>query len=154
MITAIFDRSQEDVDRVRELTEKYLAGLLTEEERPEWLGSLKGALNASDLNRVEGNCATVAEEIAVVADVKSWGESDIPRVSDYQRILSNVKKIREGYALMHDTPETPVPPLNDFQKWNDIERILYDVDYIYSRVEAGYNYCGTELYAGEGTGII
>ena len=50
----IFDRTQSDVSRVQSLTQKMIAGTATEAEREEWLGGkMKGAWNASDLNRIE-----------------------------------------------------------------------------------------------------
>ena len=53
----IFDRTQSDVSRVQSLTQKMIAGTATEAEKAEWLGGkMKGAYNASDLNRV---CAAV-----------------------------------------------------------------------------------------------
>lgn len=48
----IFDRTQSDVSRVQSLTQKMIAGTATEAEKEEWLGGMKGAYNASDLNRV------------------------------------------------------------------------------------------------------
>ena len=52
----IFDRTQSDVNRVQSLTQKMIAGTATEAEKAEWLGGMKGAYNAADLNRV---CAAV-----------------------------------------------------------------------------------------------
>ena len=50
----IFDRTQSDVNRVQSLTQKMIAGTATEAEKAEWLGGkMKGAWNASDLNRIE-----------------------------------------------------------------------------------------------------
>ena len=50
----IFNRTQSDVSRVQSLTQKMIAGTATEAEREEWLGGkMKGAWNASDLNRIE-----------------------------------------------------------------------------------------------------
>lgn len=53
--TLIYDRTQEDVDRVFTLKRKILwegLGSLSAEERAEYLGGLKGAYNYTDLNRV------------------------------------------------------------------------------------------------------
>lgn len=154
MINAIYDRIREDVERVRELNKKYIAGTITEEEKEEWLAGLKGALNLSDLNRIESNCAYVANEIAVVVITKEWQITDIPRVSDYLRIRNNVECIRAAFATMSTTPITPVQPLNTFQKWNDIERILYDVDYIYTGMVENWMRCGDDVCAGEEIGVI
>ena len=53
--TLIFDRTQADVDRVKELKSRILNNgwtSLTQEERAEYLAGMKGAYNAVDLNRI------------------------------------------------------------------------------------------------------
>lgn len=51
MLRLITDRTQEDVDRVISLLQKSWSGL-TAEEKAFWMGVVKGAYNASDMNRV------------------------------------------------------------------------------------------------------
>lgn len=113
----------------------------------------KGVLNAEDINRIESNTETIAGKIAVPVTVKSWPVGGLPRVSDYKRIRDNVERIRQGYGIRADTPATPEQPLNSYQKWNDIEKILHDVNDIYDRTESARAYCG-EVFAGEGVGIL
>lgn len=115
---------------------------------------MKGALNAADLNRIESNIREIAEALAVSVTVKMWGADQIPRASDFKRIRDNVQRIREAWSALKDTPATPDPPLTTYQKWNAIERILHDVKYVYDRVMGSYYYCGDEIYAGEGIGIL
>lgn len=150
----VYDRKQEDVDLVKQLNEKMLTGTASAEEREVWKNGLKGALNNTDLNRIEENAERIAEEIAVMVSVKTWNMAALPRASDYQRILQNVSKIRAGYGIMSDTPPVPKQPLNTYQKWNDIEKILYGVHYVYTHVQADLLYCGAEVYAGEGVGLL
>lgn len=50
--TLITDRTQSDVDRVKYLAQRITKGTATDAERAEYLTDLKGAYNASDLNRV------------------------------------------------------------------------------------------------------
>lgn len=150
----VYDRTQADVDRVLELNQKYLARTITDEEKVEWAGGLKGALNISDLNRIEENTALLASLLAVTAQTKTWNYNDIPRASDYLRIRNNVQSVRDAWAALSDTPDTPTQPLVTYQKWNDIERILHDVNYVYERTMNSYYYCDTEIYAGEGAGIL
>lgn len=113
----------------------------------------KGVLNAEDINRIENNTGDIADKIAVPVTVKSWPVGGLPRVSDYKRIRDNVERIRQGYGIRSDTPVTPEQPLNTYQKWNDIERILFDVNDLYDRTENARAYCG-EIFAGEGVGIL
>ena len=156
----VYDRTQEDVERVKELNEKYLKGTITDEEKREWntgingVGGLRGAFNLSDIQRIEYNTEKIGGYLAEIVPVKQWEYGDIPRVSDYARIRDNVKKIKESLITYSDTPEVPEHPFNTFRKWNDIERILHDVYSIYVRLKNSYYYCGTELYAGEGIGDL
>lgn len=66
--TLITDRTQEDVDRVRELRNKGLAGTWTDDEKAEYLSSMKGAYNYTDLNRVGEAVAYIAEEMEGLTD--------------------------------------------------------------------------------------
>ena len=114
----------------------------------------KGFINASDMERVETNTELIAGYIAVPVTVKkNWKIGDLPRVSDFKRIRDNVEKIRSGYVIRADTPETPVQPLNTWQKWNDLEQILYDIFWIYFNNLNNKDYCG-EISAGEEIGVI
>lgn len=114
----------------------------------------KGFINASDMERVETNTELIAGYIAVPVTVKkNWKIVDLPRVSDFKRIRDNVEKIRSGYVIRADTPETPVQPLNTWQKWNDLEQILYDIFWIYFNNLNNKDYCG-EISAGEEIGVI
>lgn len=114
----------------------------------------KGFINASDMERVETNTELIAGYIAVPVTVKkNWKIGDLPRVSDFKRIRDNVEKIRSGYVIRADTPETPVQPLNTWQKWNDLEQILYDVFWIYFNNLNNKDYCG-EISAGEEIGAF
>ena len=154
----VYDRTQEDVDRVKYLNEQYLKGIITDDERQEWntginwkLG-LKGAFNLSDIKRNENNCKIIGNLVSVPVNIKEWKYGDIPRASDYHRIRDNVQKIRNAWISLSDTPQVPSQPLNTYQKWNDIERILHDVYYTYVRIKNSYYYCGMEMYTGEGIG--
>lgn len=150
----IYDRTQADVDRAKELNSKYISGTITEDEMEEWASSMKGACNASDLNRIEGNTKVLSDFFASPVSVKSWTSAEIPRRSDYLRIINNVKKIRSAWFGLTNTPQTPSQPLNTYQKWNDIERILHDLNYTYQRYLNSFYYCNSEIFAGEGIGDI
>lgn len=114
----------------------------------------KGYINASDLNRVERNTRIVAEYIGIeVAVNENWEIGELPRVSDYKRIRENVQSIRDNYMVYASTPKVPEQPLNDYKKWNAIERILHDVYVIYFDNINNVDYCG-EIAAGEEIGVI
>ena len=61
MATWITDRTQADIDRVKELTAKARSGTWTEEEQAEWAAGMKGALSYTDYNRIENGIKELAE---------------------------------------------------------------------------------------------
>lgn len=109
----------------------------------------KGVLNARDLNRIEKNSYTIGQLAAVLLQGKTdWKIGDLPRSSDWERIRSNVARLR-AISHRHDTPQTPPRPLNSWQKLNDLEQIQKDCFDIYNRNKKNVVYAG-EIYAGEG----
>lgn len=61
MATWITDRTQADVDRVKELTAKARTGTWTEEEQQEWASGMKGALSYTDYSRIENGIKELAK---------------------------------------------------------------------------------------------
>lgn len=86
----------------------------------------KGAYNHSDLNRVERAVAEISDLVGLNLQTKTdWNMWDIPRVSDLQRYLSNIEKIR---AIIPDSANVPFAPLTmnnlTYTDANNIELIL------------------------------
>ena len=127
-ITPITDRTQADVNLVLEY-DNIGYNNLTPEQKSVWNAGMKGALNASDLNRIENNIKFLASSLELynLNINTNWQMSDVPRNNDFNRILSNLNavkgKARERFGI--NLPETPSLPLNGFEKINDIENILY-----------------------------
>lgn len=138
----IFDRTQEDVDRVKELNQKFRLGTITDEEKLEWQGEMKGALNYSDLERITYYIDFLGDVLDI--EVTPQVIPEIPRASWYEVLLENLEELRDNYMIHPDTPMVPSQPLNTYQKWNDIEKILYDLYGIYSARSVYYT--GQELY--------
>lgn len=134
LLQLITDRTQADVDYVTRLARTGWANM-TADEKEQWQSSLKGAYNASDLNRV-GNAvnyvATRLRSSGYTVDVApkiDWTEADIPTESEMAAYLADVATIR-GILTVPDTVP-PVPEdmaLLTYQEANDIESILLMVD--------------------------
>ena len=148
-VDAVTDRSLKDVERVKELLEKGWK-YFTDEEKNEWSGDLKGALNLSDLVRIQNNIQLLSDvlEIDLMVDVVP----ELPNEPFYEQLITNVEAIRNAYCIHADTPKTPEAPLNTYSKWNDIEKILQDVYRIL--LNNFHYYCGNEIYAGDATGLL
>ena len=151
----ITDRTTADVARVRTLTAKLAQGTATAAERAEWLTDLKGAYNASDLNRVGAAVTRITERLAsagiYIATVgkSDWTEEDYNNAEALDYYLKDISLVRGAIAVTSDTP--PVPDdLQGLYWWeaNDIEKILEDVDYLITNMMQAWYYSG-DLYAGE-----
>lgn len=154
MLNLITDRTQADVDRVRQLAQKGF-GNMTADEKTEWLSGLKGAYNASDLNRVGAAVAYVAGRLtgygyAVSVDPRQdWQVTDIPTQESMTAYLADVAALRAALTVAAGTPEVPEDMERlTWQEANNIEQILVDVDELLTRMAAAWFYSG-DLYAGE-----
>lgn len=130
----ITDRSQSDVIRLESLRAKGWQNM-TEAEREEYLAGMKGAYNATDLNRVESavefvndylddmqsNLDAYREEQFVASDAlwrvpfeypleleikKGWVVSDLPTESELARYLSNVSVVTDKIPIEKNLPTT------------------------------------------------
>lgn len=133
----IFDRTEEDVERVRYLTRRVCQigiDALSEEERKEWLSELKGAYNYIDLNRVEKMCEQLSGwliELSYPVELvvkTNWEMRDFPTHEELERIRKNIKNLCDVFFIRQNTPEIP-RNLNrmDIEKANALEKILYDL---------------------------
>lgn len=154
MLNLITDRTQADVDRVRHLAQKGF-GNMTADEKTEWLNGLKGAYNASDLNRVGAAVAYVAGRLTgygyavSVSPRQDWQVADIPTQESMMAYLADVAALRAALTVAADTPEVPEDMERlTWQEANDIEKILVDVDELLTHMAAAWFYSG-DLYAGE-----
>lgn len=151
----ITDRVQADVERVAYLAGRVSAGTATAAEQTEWASDLKGAYNASDLNRVGAAVAYVAGRLngygytVTVNPNQDWTGSDIPTEGQMAAYLRDVATLRGAIAVMASTPPTPDSVNNlTWKEANDIERILLDVDELLTRMAAAWFYSG-EIWSGE-----
>ena len=151
----IIDRTQRDVDRVRELAGKLNAGTATVEELAEWNSiALKGSYDHTDLNRV-GDAVQYISEIlkscgyhCPVIPKLDWPESGSVSPSDMAQYLQNVQTLRGILTLLPETPDVPADMEKlTWQEANAIEQILVDLDttiktMLKTRVACGDAYCG------------
>lgn len=152
--TLVTDRTEADASRYSELRDKGWA-VMTTAERAEWVAGMKGAYNASDLNRVASAMAYLSQRFASagysvpVSSPTDWANGDIPRKDDLDTYLDDLRRIRAALAVMDTTPTAPGSM--DYLTWakaNDIEKILVDVEDALGRLLLSPFYSG-EIYSGE-----
>lgn len=132
----IINRVKADVDRVEEYDQIGYVNLL-DDQKAEWMRGMIGALNATDLNRIESNQQYILRLLSNEYKLPSktnWAMTDFVSEVDEDRILSNLKILIQPFDLDEDS--IPEKPLNYFEKINLIEKILLKLyDKYYSKVE-------------------
>lgn len=126
----ITDRTQSDVDRVKEIAAKARTDTWTEAEQAEWVAGMKGALSYTDFNRIESGVLELANILGASVNVKTdWPVSGYLTESDASRWLANIEAIRSknsGSSKIGQTP-TSMNKLT-FDIMNQIESILEDIE--------------------------
>ena len=151
----ITDRTEQDVARWRELHDKGWAAM-TAEERVEWSGEMKGRYSYTDMNRVESmvegisarcvEAGYLTEPLVVKTD---WDAFSIPTLNEMTRYLENIAVLRGLVPVYVTTPDAPaITQKFDFERANDIEKILIDVDEILTAIPQSWFYAG-DIFSGE-----
>lgn len=133
--TLITDRTAADVARVQTLAAKNYAAM-TDAEKAEWDADMKGAYNASDLNRVTAALEDLKSQLngygyavpGYYSLKTDWDEADEPTENEMAIYIGNVAAVRRVLAVLSTTPTTPASMANlTVDKANDIEKILLDI---------------------------
>ena len=136
-IQPITDRTILDIDKLQEYDEIGYKNLTTEQKN-EWLSGMKGALNSSDLNRIESNqqyIFTLLSNQYILTFKTDWLMTDFVEDSDENRILSNLKTLMQPFDFSEES-QVPDKPLNYFEKINQIENIILQMyNKYYSKIK-------------------
>lgn len=133
----ITDRSILDIDKLQEYDEIGYKNL-TNDQKSEWILGMKGALNASDLNRIESNqqfILTLLSDQYSLTFKTNWLMTNFVEDSDENRILMNLKTLMQPFNF-DEEPQVPEKPLNYFEKINQIENIILQMyNKYYSKIK-------------------
>lgn len=152
----ITDRTAADFQRWLTLRDKGVQNM-TAEELAEWESGMKGAYNASDLNRVGEALNYLRDRLTeagylgyVEFNVRTdWTEADIPTTAELTAYIKAVETVRVAMTQYQTTPNTPADTGSlDIQGANDIEKILIDIDELITKMQAA-RFFGGDLYGGE-----
>lgn len=148
--TLITDRTQADVDRVAELTAKWLDNTITSAEKTEWNAGLKGAYNASDLNRVGEAVEYIANilnssgrSVSVTAK-QNWVYTDIPTATQMRAFLTDLSILKSSVSRVNGTVPASMDNLT-FATANNIEQLLVNIYDAIIRERADYELCGIAI---------
>lgn len=136
-IQPITDRSILDIQKLQEYDEIGYKNLTTEQKN-EWLSGMKGALNSSDLNRIESNQQYILNLLSnqyILTFKTNWLMTDFVEDSDENRILMNLKTLMQPFDF-NDQTVIPDKPLDYFEKINQIESIILQIyNKYYSKIK-------------------
>lgn len=154
--TLITNRTQADVERVRKLAAKGFAAM-TADERAEWLAGMKGAYNASDLNRVgtalnylAGRLASICGKSITWTAKTDWAVTDIITASQAEAYRKQVQSIRDALTYPAGTPDAPELGRLTYTGANDIERILTLCEELIVNVAKSFRHTGAAECAAGG----
>lgn len=152
----ITNRTEEDVNHIRELTQKVKYGSATDDEWWEWLDiSSNGIYKYTDLNRVGEALKYLSDTLltykysAPVTAKRDWKVNDVPTLEDMNTYLADINSVRKALNVFKKTPTAPEKMQNlTYNKANDIEQIMIDMEELITKMKAFWLYSG-EIYAGE-----
>lgn len=134
----IYDRTQADVNYAL--------------NNPQSTLFLKGAYNHTDLNRIEAYSEYVAEQLNLynysvnITTKTNWTDEDFPTRTEMKRIRDNVEKLKNAFISFTSVPASLEKMT--YQKANDLEKVLYELDTLINNMIASFYYSG-EVYSGE-----
>jgi len=143
----VIDRTQADVD---------YANLNRANVTPN-----KGARTANDLNRISGNMKYLRDLLVgsgyTVPKMTSRGDweddsEDFPRQSDIEKFKADITALRNLRITPPICPKVPDLPYTHFQKINDIERIIFELERSLRNMES-ISYNAGAFYAFSGVGL-
>ena len=108
---------------------------------------LKGCLNLSDINRIEGNIEYLAERMESYSyspniHIKRWGRVDLPNQNDMSRIIENIRILISSYYPPHNPPDLPTTMLS-YEDINAIEENLFLLKQMLDCMENSFRKVGT-----------
>lgn len=143
-IEPIFDRTEEDVSFAEGKIKEWIAAQLT--GNPVETYDLKGCLNLSDLNRIEGNIQYLSDRLDELhyfsgASSKVWERSGLPTERDIRRILSNIRYIIAAYHQQEGVSDVP-EDMATYSDINAIEENLYRIKQLLDSMVNGFQKSG------------
>lgn len=146
--TLVTNRTQADVERVQALAAQGFAAM-TADEQAEWLAGMKGAYNASDLNRVGTALNYLAARLDTICGRSitwtaktDWAVTDVATASQAAEYRQQIQDIRDALAYPAGTPDAPQLARLTYTGANDIERILVLCEELIDNITKAFRYTG------------
>lgn len=103
----------------------------------------KGFYNTSDVQRVNSYIQYLSTAYGLNLTIENFSVGEVLTRAQMDAIISNVNAIRAAGYTTSDTPPTPIAVNWDYNKANDIEKILQIVNEFYQSMQIDKIYSGT-----------
>ena len=120
-----------------------LEPLITDRTQTDVGVTAKGFYNTSYITRVNSYISYLSEVLELGLTVNNVTLGQKLTREQMQDIIDNINAIREAWYVASDTPNTPQPFNWDYEKANNIEKILLALDEFYQSVQIDKLYSGT-----------
>ena len=107
------------------------------------MGTQKGFYNVSDIQRINSYIQYLSDVLGLNLTVTDVSLGQALTRAQMDSILNNINAIRAAWYVASDTPQTPIAVNWDYNKANDIEKILKALDEFYQSVQIDKLYSGT-----------
>ena len=130
------------------ITDRTLSDVNYAAANPANAAANKGALNYTDLNRIESNCAYVADQLQgygydiSIAVKTDWMMQDFPYRSQIDRIRGNVDALLDALYRLPGSPEIKYWESLDWNDVNSLEQNILNFDILLQRMAAVFLICG------------
>ena len=125
------------------MNNKNLEPLITDRAAADIGVTAKGFYNTSDIARINSYISYLSDELGLGLTVNNVTLGQKLTRAQMDAIINNINAIRAAWYVASDTPNTPQPFNWDYQKANDIEKILLALDEFYQSVKIDKLYSGT-----------
>ena len=112
------------------------------------LRTQKGLYNVEDIQRINSYIQYISDELNLNLVVSNVSLGERLTKNKMQSIIDNINKIREIWYVANDTPSTPLAMSWNYQKANNIEKILQALYDFVESVKIDKIYSGT-FFAGK-----
>lgn len=103
----------------------------------------KGFYNVSDVQRVNSYIQYLSDVLGLNLTVTNVSLGQALTRAQIDAILSNINAIRAVWYVANNTPQTPISVNWNYQKANNIEKILKALDEFYQSSQIDKIYSGT-----------
>lgn len=117
----IYDRTQQDVTQRTE----------------------KGFYNVSDIQRINSYIEYLSDVLGLNLSVEDVSLGQALTRAQMNDILNDVNALRAAWYVSHETPPTPIAVNWDWQKANDLEKILFSLNEFWQSKLRDKIYSGT-----------